>query len=190
MRFLDTFLLHCLLSDSPPDSPEEIRAIARNQHRVAARGREPDLLLDRGSAREPLAQWGAAILDECEPIAEALDAANGGGAAYREALASARAVLGDPSRAPSARVLDAMARNHDNQYIRFGVVQSLLHAGQLRGMELPWQVLASFEALAGRSLAEQKMIEAADKLDFESYRRKYLAHDTLIIGEPRFRADR
>src|SRR6185295_13278546 len=33
MRFLDVFLLHCLATDSAPDSPEEIAALARNQHR-------------------------------------------------------------------------------------------------------------------------------------------------------------
>src|SRR5215212_9873323 len=32
-RFLDVFLLHCLLSDSPPDTPAEIAAINRNQDR-------------------------------------------------------------------------------------------------------------------------------------------------------------
>jgi glutamate--cysteine ligase len=37
MRFLDVFLLHCLLADSPPDTPEEIAALGRNQHRTAAR---------------------------------------------------------------------------------------------------------------------------------------------------------
>src|SRR2546426_115712 len=29
-RFLDLFLLHCLLADSPPDTPQEIAAIRRN----------------------------------------------------------------------------------------------------------------------------------------------------------------
>src|SRR6185369_13891206 len=33
IRLLDIFLLHCLLSESPPDSPAEIAANARNQHR-------------------------------------------------------------------------------------------------------------------------------------------------------------
>src|SRR5438874_5963294 len=46
-RFLDIFLLHCLLNDSPPDSLPEIKAIGRNKQRVAARGREPGLRLDR-----------------------------------------------------------------------------------------------------------------------------------------------
>ena len=43
MRFLDVFLLHCLLCDSPPDTPAEIGVIAQNQYRVAERGREPGL---------------------------------------------------------------------------------------------------------------------------------------------------
>ena len=45
MRFLDVFLLHCLLAESPPDTPDEIAAIGRNQQAVAARGREPGLKL-------------------------------------------------------------------------------------------------------------------------------------------------
>src|SRR6185503_7195358 len=47
-RFLDVFLLYCLLAESPPDTPAEIAAINRNQDRVAARGREPGLTLKRG----------------------------------------------------------------------------------------------------------------------------------------------
>ncbi|HYD57500.1 MAG TPA: glutamate--cysteine ligase [Burkholderiales bacterium] len=189
MRFLDVFLLHCLLADSPPDDAAEIRAIGRNQHKVAARGREPGLLLDRGAAQVPLVQWADEILAACDPVAAALDAAHGG-AAYRDAVAQAQAVLKDPDLSPSARVLHAMARNHDNAFLRFGLVQSLLHAGQVRGMRLEPDVQGRFEALARRSIEAQRKIEATDKLDFETYRTKYLAHDTLIIGEPRFREDR
>jgi glutamate--cysteine ligase len=95
-----------------------------------------------------------------------------------------------PSLTPSARVLEALDRNHDNVYVRFVLVQSLVHAGHLRGLPLPRDVEKRFEALARKSLLEQKRIEAADTLDFESYRKRYLAHDTLIIGQPRFREDR
>ena len=189
MRLLDVLLLHCLLSDSPPDTPAEIGEIGRNQHLVAARGREPGLALFRGGREVTLADWGADILAGCAPIAEALDAAHGG-SAHADALAHAHALLKDPSTTPSARVLSALARNHDNVYLRFGLVQSLLHAGYLRGLPLAPQALLAFEALAEKSLAEQKRIEAADTLDFESYRKRYLSHETLVIGEPRYRADR
>jgi glutamate--cysteine ligase len=36
MHMLDVYLLYCLLSDSPPDTPQEIAALGRNQQRVAA----------------------------------------------------------------------------------------------------------------------------------------------------------
>jgi glutamate--cysteine ligase len=194
MRLLDVFLLHCLLSDSPPDSPQEIAAIGRNQHTVAARGREPGLMLD--DCMDPkckqvsLRDWGERVLAECAPIAAALDAAHGGGSAYRDALRHGEALLKDSSLTPSARVLSAMARNHDNVFVRFALVQSLLHAGSLRGLPLPAEVERHFEELSRKSLEEQRRIEAADSLDFETYRRKYLEHDTLIIGVPRYREDR
>jgi glutamate--cysteine ligase len=189
MRLLDVFLLHCLLSDSPPDTPREIKAIGENQHRVAAQGRQPGLKLNRDEKEILLSEWGTGILAECEPIAAALDAAHGG-AAYGEALSSALGLLKDASLTPSARVLHAMARNHDNVYVRFALAQSLLHGGSLRGM--PWspELERFFESLAEKSLAEQRRIEAADTLDFETYRQKYLAHDTLIIGQPRYRENR
>ena len=56
-RFIDVFLLHCLLTDSPPDSPAEIAALARNQHLAAARGREPGLTLERGGSAVRLTDW-------------------------------------------------------------------------------------------------------------------------------------
>ncbi|MFY7855005.1 MAG: glutamate--cysteine ligase, partial [Rubrivivax sp.] len=62
MRFLDVFLLHCLLSDSPPDTPEEIAALARNQQRTATRGREPGLRLERAGREVTLQAWGEEIL--------------------------------------------------------------------------------------------------------------------------------
>ncbi len=85
MRLLDVFLLYCLLSDSPPDTPAEIVAFARNQHRVASRGREPGLMLERGDEEIALVDWGRELLGECAPVAAALDAANATGA-YAKAL--------------------------------------------------------------------------------------------------------
>ena len=43
MRFLDILLLHCLLEDSPPDTPQELESVARNKLRGAQEGRKPDL---------------------------------------------------------------------------------------------------------------------------------------------------
>ncbi|MBL8316750.1 MAG: glutamate--cysteine ligase, partial [Burkholderiaceae bacterium] len=72
MRMLDVFLLHCLLADSPPDTPDEIAALGRNQHRSAAFGREPGVKLERDGREVPLIEWGAEILEACSPIAQRL----------------------------------------------------------------------------------------------------------------------
>src|SRR2546423_5052629 len=106
-RFHDLFLLHCLLADSPPDTPQEIAAIRRNQQRVALRGREPGLKLQKDSDELELVQWGGQILSECAPIAEALDRAHGG-SAHRDALAAAIGALRAADTVPSAKVLQAM----------------------------------------------------------------------------------
>jgi len=179
-RVLDVFLLHCLLDDSPPDTPQEIAAIKGNQQRVAVRGREPGLKLERGTEEVSLSQWGKDVLDQCQPIAEALDRLHGG-AAFRDALLAAGAVAKDPGATPSARVLGAMARNHGDTYVRFVLSESLLHAGHLRGLPLDPRVEQRFAHLAVESLAEQARIEAGDKVDFETFRKQYLSPDLLKV---------
>jgi glutamate--cysteine ligase len=179
MRFLDIFLLHCLLCDSPKDTREELGAIARNQHRVAARGREPGLRLERDRRQVELFEWGGQLLVECQPIAEALDRAHGA-SAYRDALAAAEAALTDASLVPSARVLHAMERNHGNAYVRFVLSQSLLHKGTLQNMPFPPESEARFRRMAEESLEAQRRLEEADRgTDFEAYRQKYLSHEML-----------
>jgi glutamate--cysteine ligase len=180
MRFLDVFLLHCLLAESPPDTPDEIGAIRRNQRRVAALGREPGLKLGRGAQEVSLFEWGGQIAAECGPLAEMLDAAHGGGA-YRAALAAAIAALKDPTTVPSARVLTAMSREHGGSHLRIVLALSKRHADTLRGLPLAAEVEAHFARLAAESLEEQRRIEAADAVPFETFRQRYLAPERLEV---------
>jgi glutamate--cysteine ligase len=180
IRLLDVFLLHCVLSDSPQDTPQEIAANARNQHRVAARGREPGLVLERMGGEVGLREWGGEVLAACAPIAEALDAAHGG-AAYRDALAAAVAALDAPDTLPSARVLKVMADEHQDTYVRFVLQQSRQHRAATEALPLAADVRARFAKMAEDSVAEQRQIEAADTLPFEIYRQKYLSPERLGI---------
>src|SRR5262245_36365347 len=137
MRFIDVFLLHCLLSDSPPDSREEIAALARNQHAAAARGREPGLQLQRpgAGAGVTLADWGAELLEGCAPIAARLDA-EFGGQDYRDALAAARNAWRAPDTLPSARVLQAIQGADGCAYTAF--VRQRAEQAQADLLALPW----------------------------------------------------
>jgi glutamate--cysteine ligase len=179
VRFLDVFLLHCLLAESPPDTPVEIAALARNQLRTAARGREPGLKLERGAVEVALVDWAAELLADCTPIAEALDAAHGGDA-YVAALAAATDSLKTPATLPSARVLETMARDFSSSFVAFTRAQS----EQVRKsmLELPFssESHARFAALARKSMEEQKRIEAADTMPFEIFRVAYLDTRRLV----------
>ncbi len=181
MRFLDVFLLHCLVSDSPPDTPQEIAALGRNQQKTATRGREPGLLIERGGRELPLVECGLRIVEECAPLAAALDAAHGTHD-YSAALARATAVLNNPDLAPSARVLAAMRAEHDNSFVAFSRARSEQTRAEL--LALPWsQALAErFDALARQSVEEQRRIEAADTMPFEIYRQQYLSPERLGLG--------
>jgi glutamate--cysteine ligase len=178
VRFLDVFLLHCLLSDSAPDTPAEIETVNRNKQRVAARGREPGLRLDRGARSVELRAWGGEVLRECEPIADALDRA-WSGSAHRDALAAAAAGLEDPDSLPSARMLAEIEASYDREYPPFAHAKSIEHRRRLMEKPLPKEIEAAYEQLAKESLEEQKAIEKGDKVSFEEYRRRYLEHEKL-----------
>jgi len=181
MRFLDVFLLHCLLADSPPDTPEEIAELKFNQHHTAARGREPGLTLKRGGQEVLLTGWGAEVIAQCRPIADALDAAQGG-SDYRDALQSAADRLAQPDTTPSARVLAAMAQDFDNSFIRFVRAQALQTQATLLGLPLSAEQQARFADLSKASIAEQKKIEAGDTMPFEIYREQYVSAERLGLS--------
>jgi glutamate--cysteine ligase len=178
MRFIDIFLLHCLLQHSPPDTPDEIAALGRNQHRTAAFGRQPGLTLERDGHDVPLVDWAAELLAQCAPIAAALDAAHGG-KAYAEALGAAQASLAAPETLPSARAMATMqadfAGSHTG-FVRAQAEQTRAHLSQL-----PWtpEQQAACVAEAQASVAAQRAIEKADKVDFETFRQAYLAPEGL-----------
>ena len=180
MRFLDVFLLHCLLAESPPDTPQEIAALARNQERVAARGREPGLHLERGGGEALLTEWGGQVLEECAPIAEALDAAHGD-AKYRNARIAAVAALRDADVVPSARVLRKMSTDFDHSYVRFILAQAEQTKNTLLRLPFSSDIAARFRSVAQESIEEQQRVEAADNAPFEIYREKYQAMERLGI---------
>ena len=185
MRFIDIFLVHCLLAESAPDTPEEIAALGRNQHRAAAFGREPGLKIERaqaGGLREvALLDWAGEILAQCVPIAAALDAVQGvGSRLYRDALSSAAHGVDAPHTLPSAHVLATMRQDFGGSYTSF--VGAMAEQTRAQISALPWSAAqqAAQEAAARESVAARQAIEAADTLDFETWRQAYLDPKRLL----------
>ena len=168
MRFLDTFLLYCLLAPSPPDSAEESRSVQADQAAIVTRGRAPGLKLS-GGARD---HWGSAILQQCAAVAELLDGAYGSDL-YSSALVQQHARLADPALTPSAAILAALAEER-MPFFRFARGRSRSHRDWFRGHPLPAQTLAGHEARATQSLADQAHMEAQEVRSFPAFLQDYL----------------
>ncbi|MDX9842931.1 MAG: glutamate--cysteine ligase [Aquabacterium sp.] len=180
-RVLDVFLTHALLSDSPPDSPEEIRTLQANHLLAASRGREPGLMLQRDGQPVGLREWGLALLDEGMAVAEALDQAQGGDG-YQAAWIQARRDFLSPDTLPSARVLEAIRTQHAGRFDAFGLACSQDVKQSLLAQPLSAAEQDQWRAQAQASLSEQAQIEAADTLDFETFRQRYVDPAGLTVA--------
>jgi glutamate--cysteine ligase len=173
IRFLDTFLLFCLLAGSPADSERESRVMGENQLAVVERGREPQLTLQRLHGSVSREDWAEEILQGCRPLAELLDAAHGG-EDYIQSWEEQQRKVERPELTPSARILEIMGSQRI-PFFRFTMNQSLAHKGYFDEHPLRNRQLAAYRRLADASLAEQGRIEAADTLRFDEFLRSYLA---------------
>ena len=173
IRFLDTFLLLCLLADSPPDSPEESQRMHRNQVDVVQRGRDPELTLARDDREVTLREYAGELLDDCQDIARLLDH-HSDSANYTIALDTQRTKVADANRTPSARILARM-QQQQMPFFRFAMNQAIAHCGYFEEHPLLDAELEESERRAQASRERQAEIEAADALDFPAYLEQYLA---------------
>jgi glutamate--cysteine ligase len=178
MRFVDIFLLHCSLSPSPPDTPNEIRANHHNQFLVAQSGRKGGLELVRTGRKASLSDWGAQLLAECTPIADALDTA-WGGHAYSDCLVRASSLLQDSSLTPAARVLREISQRHGDSYLQFALARSRRYRDELLRPPYPGKRESRLKREARQSLAMQREIEAKDSVTFDRFRQEYVSQDFL-----------
>ena len=111
-------------------------------------------------------------IEECAPIAAALDAAHGG-TLYRDALTAAADALRAGDGLPSTRVLATMARDFDNSHNRFVLTQSERTRDTLLCLPFTTEVDARFRDQTQKSIDAQQTIETMDTLPFEDYPRPY-----------------
>ena len=173
MRFMEAFLIHCLLDSSPPVSPMEREESDENQRLVAVRGRDPSLCLRRAGSDVPIFDWAREIVDAVAEIAEVLDATSRT-RRYAGAVRACREALDDPRRLPSARVLDEL-RTRSEAFFEFAMRKSEEHRASLLAETLAPARKAALEAEAIASLRTQREIEAADRLSFSEYLERYFA---------------
>ena len=110
--FLDTFLLFCLLQDSPKTDSTESAYISTNISRTVYSGRDPELTLLQNGREMLLREWGSSLIDQMAPVAKLLDSANQTDD-YSNALAKMSSRIKDAKNTPAALMLREMEENQE-----------------------------------------------------------------------------
>jgi glutamate--cysteine ligase len=174
LRFLEAFLALCVLSESEPIDRSEQEALDGNHLKVARRGREPGLKLNRDRREVPLVEWARELLAAMQGVCELLDHGEPS-RPYATALEQQRAKIDDVERTPSARLLAEM-RQTGETFFELAGRMSRMHKDYFLDLYPPNESrLAELAEAAQESHEEQARIEAADKCDFDTYLAHYLA---------------
>jgi len=173
MRFLEAFLVYCLLLDSPPIDAQERREIDFNELATAHHGRDPQLYLHRRGNKTKLSQWAGEILDDMTGVCDLLDVTHAS-EVYHSSLAVQLGKVRDPERTPSARMLAEMRANGEG-FFHFGMRMSQQHRDHFHSLSLSPERHAEFTRMTEQSRQQQQAIEAADDKSFGEFLREYLA---------------
>jgi glutamate--cysteine ligase len=176
MRFMEAFLIYCLLQESPEFDDALWQDNAANQSATATQGRDPELrLFDRGAER-PLAEWATEIMRDVGAIAEIIDRGEGGND-YSQAVDAQSALLLNPEATPSARILEELRQNKTAFY-HFAMATARGHKEYFAEIEpLDDDRLNVYEGEARRSIERQHEIEESDDIGFEEYLANYYSQD-------------
>ena len=167
MCFLDTFLLFCLLKDSPKTDNVEYALIPQNIDRTVYQGRDPEIKLLVGDSEILLREWGQLLFDEMRPVADLLDSAHQTNA-YSQAFNVMMLKLTDDGATPAAMLLEEMRANGETYYA-MAMRKATEHRDYFQAKPPSAETTAKYRQLAEESLRRQTEIEASDTLSFDDF---------------------
>lgn len=177
-RFLDIFLLNCLLRDSPEITPDDNRMLLHNQLTTVYEGRKPGLRLQRDEESPLLTEWAEKLFEEMAPVAELLDAGQED-SSYRETLALVRERISDADKTPSARIL-AELKTGNISYFQWALKKSREHKAVAESNPPNAALLDQYREYARQSELDQKRLEEADSISFDEYLAQYYSQHKIV----------
>lgn len=172
-RFVEAFLLNCLLQESPEYTGQEQKNNNINQLNVAHLGRKPGLNLDKNGQAIPLKIWANEILESMQNICEILDAEHAN-KPYSDALKRQQKIVENPGLTPSAKILQGM-REKQEPFSRFGLNTSESHKQYFKNHHLDEENTQIFDELRQISHKKQLEIETNDILNFDDFLNHYFS---------------
>jgi glutamate--cysteine ligase len=172
MRFLEAFLIYCLLEDSPSLGEKETREAARNHTCTAKRGRDPQFRLLRDGKAVPLRNWASEIVTKVSAIAELIDRHDGDDS-YAAAVRLQQKIIDNPEATLSARIVAELEQTGCS-FFEFTLGMARCHSDYFSSIApLRDSQAALLANEAARSVERQKDIEAADKISLDEYLQQY-----------------
>lgn len=174
MRFMEAFLIYCMLEDSPPLDDAAWHELSLNLGNTARNGRNSSLRLIRNGNETSLQEWADEILVDVKSIAALIDRASDRDD-YVDAVDAQFALVDDSDATPSARILQEL-RTAGIGFFRFAMETAIGHKDYFRALQpLESERLKLFEREAEASLQRQEDVEAADSISFDEYLARYFS---------------
>jgi glutamate--cysteine ligase len=167
IRFLDAFLVFCLLDDSPNCNRKEQVEIAGNIEAVVERGRSDSLSLTNQGEAVSMRDWATDLLDNIAYSAGLLDQGLDDQPHAAGVLAQ-KNKIDDSTLTPSGQVLAAMQKDNISFY-KFGMSLSEQHRQFFNSAPLNAEYQARLDKASIESLAKQSAVEDSDAIDFDSF---------------------
>lgn len=172
MRFMEAFLIYCLIEDSPLLDDNSLDETKWNQTMTAKQGRDPAFRLLRDSREISVQAWAGEILDKVLGIAEIIDQQEDCNS-YADAVGMMKALIGSPDDTPSARLLQKL-RDADCSFFDLALSLSRIHRDYFASITpLSEARQSAFDIEAEQSAVRQKAIEASDVISFDEYLENY-----------------
>ena len=169
MRFLDVFLLYCLVKPSPYFDAASFEEADRNMETTILEGRKPGVGLHRDGESIQLVEWANKIFAEMDGIADMLDKANNTNE-YSAALNQEKLAVADPNLTVSGRLLSALL-DTDKVIDNGEFALQLSEQYRQHFAATPYQIHDDnfFAKQAELSWASQKQIESEDAINFDQF---------------------
>jgi glutamate--cysteine ligase len=172
VAMLELLMVFSWLADSPPLENTEMVQIAANMQKVAHRGREPNLMLDKQGDQIELKRWGLAIVDSLQSIAAYLDDGTDDDL-YTRSLAQQRDKLHDSNQTPSAIVLKGIKER--GSFFDYALDQSVNTHESLQAMPKDEVFFAKLEKEVKESIDCLAEAEQSTTGEFDDYLESYFS---------------
>ncbi|MDB4837570.1 glutamate--cysteine ligase [Marinomonas sp.] len=171
LYFIDTFLLYCMLCGDEKLTSEECHKLRQTQQDIAQYGQDFDKVFDFGKDPIALKKQAERLLSELTKVAKLLSDLTGNHA-YQEAITLQSKKLKNNQLLPSAQLLNRC--QEEGGYQNAMLTLSKQQQDHWVSTPIPDTLSRAFSEQSANSLQEQKNIESADEVDFDTFLMNYL----------------